>query len=262
MNKSNHHFHLTTLSPWPLMTALSLSMMLMSTISLFNFNPNYSILLSTFLLLTMSLFQWWRDIIRESTFLGDHTMKIYYMLKMGMILFIISEIMFFISFFWSYFHMSLSPNIEVGMNWPPKYITPFNPFNIPLLNTIILISSGLSITWCHQSILLNFHKNSIISLTITIILGIYFSFLQKMEYWEAPFCLSDSSYGSIFFMATGFHGMHIIIGTIFLLTALARIYSKQMSKIHHFNFESSCWYWHFVDVVWLFLYMSIYWWNF
>ena len=181
---------------------------------------------------------------------------------MGIILFIVSEILFFFSFFWAYFHSSLSPAIEIGQSWPPLGIIPFNPFDIPLLNTIILVSSGLTVTWSHHAILNNNYKERTIRLLITILLGIYFSALQLIEYIEAPFTISDSVYGSRFFVATGFHGLHVIIGTIFLFFTFYRINLLHFSSIHHFGFEAAAWYWHFVDVVWLFLYVSIYWWRF
>nr|QHD19795.1 cytochrome c oxidase subunit III [Afissula sp. XL-2019] len=256
----NHPFHLVDHSPWPILGALSAMMMMMGLIKWFHlFNSNLMLLGTLITLLIM--FQWWRDVVRESTFQGHHTYLVSMGLRWGMILFITSEMFFFLSFFWGFFHSSLSPSIEIGMLWPPKGIAPFNPSQIPLLNTLILLSSGLSVTWAHHSLMENNYNESWISLMMTIILGIYFSILQGIEYMEAPFSISDSIYGSCFFMATGFHGLHVIIGTIFLSTCLIRLSFNHFSQIHHLGFETAAWYWHFVDVVWLFLYLSIYWWG-
>nr|YP_002907405.1 cytochrome c oxidase subunit III [Diadegma semiclausum]ACF35061.1 cytochrome c oxidase subunit III [Diadegma semiclausum] len=261
MNLHNHPFHMVTLSPWPLISSLSLMIFLIGIIKWFHeFNNNLMILGK--ILLILSIFQWWRDVTRESTFQGMHTINVMKLLRLGMILFIISEIFFFISFFWAFFHISLSPSIEIGNIWPPKMIIPFNPYNIPLLNTIILLSSGMSITWSHYMILSNNFKESLKSLIITIMLGIYFTFLQYMGHYESNFTISDSIFGSIFFMMTGFHGLHVIIGTLFILITFIRLNNLQFSKYHHFGFEASSWYWHFVDVVWLFLYIFIYWWSY
>nr|YP_010285480.1 cytochrome c oxidase subunit III [Basiprionota bisignata]UKS07051.1 cytochrome c oxidase subunit 3 [Basiprionota bisignata] len=259
MNK-NHPFHLVDKSPWPILSALTMMIVFSGFIKWFNF---YSINLFLVSMITSMLimFQWWRDVIREGTFQGNHTMKVTISLRWGMILFITSEVFFFISFFWSFFHNSLSPSIELGMNWPPFNILTFNPLEIPLLNTLILLSSGITITWAHHSLMENNFKESIISLSMTVMLGFYFTLLQAYEYMEASFSISDSVYGSSFFMATGFHGLHVIIGTTFLMTCLLRLLNNHFSKNHHFGFEAAAWYWHFVDVVWLFLYISMYWWG-
>lgn len=261
MNKTNHPFHLVTLSPWPLLTSFSLIYILMGAIKWF-FENNINLFLFGILILVLNLYQWWRDIIRERTYQGRHTFNVQKLLKIGIILFIISEIFFFISFFWAFFHISLSPRIEIGNKWPPINILPFNPYNIPLLNTIILLSSGIRITWRHYKILKKKFLERLVSLLITIILGIYFSSLQTLEYIEAPFRISDSVYGSTFFLITGFHGLHVIIGTIFIFIIILRLINLQFSSSHHFGFEARSWYWHFVDVVWLLVYTSIYWWNF
>nr|ALO64794.1 cytochrome c oxidase subunit III [Nomada flava] len=258
---SNHPFHLVTLSPWPLFMSLSLMNFLLSVI-MWMYMMNYLLMIYNFLIMILCMFEWWRDVIRESTFQGMHTNMVIMFLKFSMILFIISELFFFISFFWTYFHMSISPDMEIGQLWPPKMINYFNPYDIPLLNSIILISSGLTVTWSHHSLLNNNYNNTLISLFLTIMLGFYFSMLQLFEYLESSFCLNDSIYGSIFFMSTGFHGLHIIIGTSMLLIVFIRLIKKHFSPIHNFNFEASLWYWHFVDVIWLFLYIFIYWWMY
>nr|ALO76140.1 cytochrome c oxidase subunit 3 [Aphodius sp. APH01] len=256
----NHPFHLVDVSPWPLLGALSAMITMMGIIKWFHFFDSNLFLLG-FLVTIMIMYQWWRDITREGTFQGLHTLKVTLGLRWGMILFITSEVFFFISFFWGFFHSSLSPSIELGMMWPPKGITPFNPLQIPLLNTLILLTSGLTVTWAHHSLIENDFNQTTQSLMLTVILGIYFTILQGYEYLEAPFTIADSVYGSSFFMATGFHGLHVIIGTTFLATCFYRHYNNHFSSIHHFGFEAAAWYWHFVDIVWLFLYISIYWWG-
>nr|YP_009676056.1 cytochrome c oxidase subunit III [Papilio memnon]QDE12977.1 cytochrome c oxidase subunit III [Papilio memnon] len=257
---NNHPFHLVDYSPWPLTGAIGVMTLVTGMIKWFHeFNMNLMILGYMIILLTM--YQWWRDICREGTYQGNHTILVSKGLRWGMILFIISEVFFFISFFWAFFHSSLSPNIEIGAMWPPSSIMPFNPFQIPLLNTIILITSGVSVTWAHHAIMENNYSQTTQGLFITIVLGIYFTILQAYEYMEAPFTIADSIYGSTFFMATGFHGLHVIIGTIFLIICFLRHLSTHFSNKHHFGFEAAAWYWHFVDVVWLFLYISIYWWG-
>lgn len=260
MNKFFHPFHLVTVRPWPILTSISVINNLLITINWFN-KINY-IYIITIPCTLICAYQWWRDIIRESTFQGFHTFTVYKGLRIGIILFITSEILFFFSFFWAFYHSSLSPSIEIGQSWPPLGIIPFNPYDIPLINTIILISSGISITWCHHSIINKNLSERKFSLFITIILGLYFTRLQAFEYYESPFSISDSVYGSTFFIATGFHGLHVIIGTSFLFICLLRINNLHFSPSHHFGFEAAAWYWHFVDVVWLFLYISIYWWTY
>nr|ALJ93771.1 cytochrome c oxidase subunit III [Megachile strupigera] len=256
-----HPFHLVTISPWPLICSLN-SFNLMITLIIWFYFKIYWMMMINFTMLMLSMFLWWRDIIRESTYQGQHSQTIKKMLKFSMILFIISELMFFISFFWTYFHMMLSPSIEIGMNWPPKNIIMFNPYKFPLLNSLILISSGMTLTWSHYCLMNKKYFMSKILLFLTIMLGMIFSFIQYIEYYEAPFSINDSTFSSIFFLMTGFHGLHVFIGIIFLLTCFIRMLMNHFSNYHHFNFESSSWYWHFVDVIWLLLYIIIYWWNY
>nr|AXS65585.1 cytochrome c oxidase subunit 3 [Cleroidea sp. 5 KM-2017] len=258
--KSNHPFHLVDVSPWPLLGALSAMTTMMGLIKWFHFYNN-SLLLLSFLIMVLVMYQWWRDIVREGTYQGLHTFSVTTGLRWGMILFITSEVLFFASFFWGFFHNSLTPAIEIGMFWPPKGVIPFNPLQVPLLNTLILLTSGLTVTWAHHSLMENNYKQAAQGLTLTVVLGVYFSLLQGYEYLEAPFTISDAVYGSSFFMATGFHGLHVLIGTTFLLICLIRHTNNHYSMNHHFGFEAAAWYWHFVDVVWLFLYVSIYWWG-
>nr|AMW67806.1 cytochrome c oxidase subunit III [Sisyra nigra] len=257
---SNHPFHLVDYSPWPLTGALGAFFSVSGLIMWFHQYDNSLLFLGNMITI-LTMYQWWRDITREGTYQGLHTYIVTLGLRWGMILFITSEVFFFISFFWAFFHSSLSPSIELGAMWPPLGITPFNPIQIPLLNTIILLSSGVTITWAHHALMNNNYTQTTQSLFLTVLLGIYFTILQGYEYLEAPFTISDSIYGSTFFMATGFHGLHVIIGTTFLLICLIRHLKAHFSLNHHFGFEAAAWYWHFVDVVWLFLYISIYWWG-
>nr|YP_010140031.1 cytochrome c oxidase subunit III [Hylica paradoxa]QQK57683.1 cytochrome c oxidase subunit III [Hylica paradoxa] len=257
---NNHPYHMVEKSPWPITGSIGTMSMMSGLIMMFQQKKSNLIMLGTTIVI-MTMLQWWRDTIRESTFQGNHTTKVESSMKIGMILFILSEIMFFSSFFWAFFHSSLSPSMEIGMQWPPMGVKTFNPINIPMLNTMILLSSGMSMTWAHNSLLKKKFEQMIQSLLITIMMGCYFTMLQSYEYWEAPFCMSDSIYGSTFFMSTGFHGIHVIIGTMFIIITTLRSKSLHFSKKHHVGFEASAWYWHFVDVIWLFLYISIYWWG-
>nr|AWV83229.1 cytochrome oxidase subunit III [Graptopsaltria bimaculata] len=257
---NNHPFHLVDYSPWPLTGSIG-AMTLMSGMTIMFNKFNYNLMYLGTLIILMTMYQWWRDISREGTFQGFHTLIVLNGLKMGMILFILSEIFFFVSFFWGFFHSSLNPIMEIGMMWPPVGIKTFNPMQIPLLNTMILLCSGISITWSHHAMMEGKHFECSMSMILTIFLGMYFTMLQCYEYIESPFCISDSIYGSSFFMATGFHGIHVIIGTMFIMICFLRQMNYHFSKIHHFGFEAAAWYWHFVDVVWLFLYISIYWWG-
>ncbi len=213
------------------------------------------------LVITITRVQWWRDISREATHQGHHSGCVQFNIRWGIALFITSEVIFFFSFFWAYFHIRLSPTLEVGLVWPPAGVDTFNAFGVPLLNTTILLRSGLTVTWAHHRILANRYSEAYYGLALTIALGIYFTGVQAMEYVQASFTFADSSYGSCFFMATGFHGLHVLIGTTFLMVCLLRHHFGHLSSSHHFGFEAAAWYWHFVDVVWIFLFIRIYWWG-
>nr|YP_010998210.1 cytochrome c oxidase subunit III [Vibrissina turrita]WEG23103.1 cytochrome c oxidase subunit III [Compsilura concinnata]WPJ85698.1 cytochrome c oxidase subunit III [Vibrissina turrita] len=257
---SNHPFHLVDYSPWPLTASVGIMTTVSGMIKWFHqYNNNLFLLGNIIIILT--IYQWWRDVTRESTYQGLHNNIVIIGLQWGMILFILSEILFFISFFWAFFHSSLSPSVELGTIWPPMSIIVFNPFQIPLLNTMILLTSGITVTWAHHSLMESNYSQTTQGLFFTVMLGIYFTILQAYEYIEAPFTIADSVYGSTFFVATGFHGIHVMIGTMFLLICLIRHLNNHFSMNHHFGFEAAAWYWHFVDVVWLFLYVSIYWWG-
>jgi cytochrome c oxidase subunit 3 len=261
MRISNHPYHLVNYSPWPLTGALGTIIIIIGTIKWFHlFNIN--LITIGLIIVLATIYQWWRDICREGTYQGLHTKNVKIGLRYGIILFIVSEVFFFISFFWTFFHRRLRPNIEIGIIWPPINIQPFNPFQIPLLNSIILISSGITVTWAHHRLLNKNYSSSSLRLLITIILGVYFTILQAYEYIEASFSIRDRAYGSTFFIATGFHGLHVIIGTLFLIISYLRLKINHFRRQQHFGFEAAAWYWHFVDVVWLFLFISIYWWRY
>nr|UZG66034.1 cytochrome c oxidase subunit 3 [Sclerotia substriata] len=260
MVNKNHTYHLVEVSPWPILGALSTKIMLTGVIKWFHIY-----LLNLFsigsLCTIMVMTEWSRDTTREPTFQGLHTLKVVMGLRWGMFFFITSEVMFFLLFFWSFFLSSLAPSIDIGMISPHKSIIPFNPTQIPPLNTTILISSGITVTWAHQSLMEYDYMQAISTLGLTILLGMYFTILQAYEYMEFTFTMGDSVYGSSFYMATGFHGIHVMIGTTFVTVCLLRQFKNHFSSTHHFGFEAAAWYWHFVDVVWLFLYISIYWWG-
>nr|YP_009733500.1 cytochrome c oxidase subunit III [Iassus dorsalis]QHV34338.1 cytochrome c oxidase subunit III [Iassus dorsalis] len=257
---NNHQYHMVNNSPWPIMTSISMFSLTTGAV-MFMHKINKNTMMLGLLATILCSYQWWRDIIRESTFQGIHNKKIMNMMKWGMMLFILSEVLFFTSFFWAFFHASLAPSVELGMKWPPMGINSMNEMNIPLLNTIILLTSGISITWAHHSILLKKFNQTLKSMLLTIMLGIYFTMLQLYEYMESSFTIADSVFGSTFFMMTGFHGIHVLVGTIFILVSTMRMKKLHFSQNHMIGFEAAAWYWHFVDVVWLMLYLSIYWWG-
>ena len=259
-NLIQHPYHLVDESPWPLIAAIFALGLTSGIVKWFYTNNIDLFFLSLFLLIIIRI-QWWRDVSRERTLQGLHTSLVELGLRWGILLFITSEVFFFLSFFWAFFHRSLSTNIELGRVWPPVGIKVFNAFSVPFLNTIILLSSGVRVTWSHHAIISRDHSQAIISLYITILLGLYFTILQAIEYLEARFRIADSRYGATFFVDTGFHGLHVIIGTLFLIVCALRINKGIFRRNHHFGFEAAAWYWHFVDVVWLFLFVSIYWWG-
>jgi len=253
-------YHLVDLRPWPITSAMRAIFIVLGIINWFHYSRTRILLLGT-TITTISMFLWWRDIVREATFIGKHTSYVQNNLKIGIILFIIREVCFFFAFFWAFFHRSLTPSIEIGCTWPPIGIITINPIGVPLLNTMVLLSSGLTVTWSHHCLLSKKRTIAAISILITITLGLYFTYLQIIEYNQAPFTIADGIYGSIFYVTTGFHGAHVIIGTSFLLVNLLRIIKAHFSRSHHVGLETATWYWHFVDVVWICLYICIYWWG-
>jgi cytochrome c oxidase subunit 3 len=259
---NKHPYHLVDPSPWPLIASFGCFFLTSGLVMFFHGYLNSLLLIMVGLVtILFIMFTWWRDVVRESTYEGHHTFIVQKGLKNGMVLFIISEVMFFFCFFWAFFHSALAPVPELASLWPPLGIVTIGAGDIPLLNTIILLSSGITITWAHHSLVCGDRNNTLQALLFTISLALIFTFIQIFEYIDSNFTISDSVYGSVFFLATGFHGFHVIIGTIFLIVVTIRLVKHHFTKELHFGFEAAAWYWHFVDVVWLFLFIVIYWWG-
>ena len=213
------------------------------------------------LLILLTMFLWWRDVVKEATFQGLHTPIVQLGLRYGMALFIASEVMFFAAFFWAYFDAALFPKEATGFQWPPVGVEVFPPFGVPFLNTLILLTSGCTVTWAHHALREGDPRGTVNGLILTVVLGVLFTALQAYEYGHAAFGFTDGIYSSTFYMATGFHGFHVIVGTCFLAVCLYRAWKGHFTPDHHFGFEAAAWYWHFVDVVWLFLFACVYWWG-
>lgn len=261
-NNQKHSFHLVDPSPWPLVASFSALMLTFGGVLYMHGYANGSFLWKFGLsLILLVMFAWWRDIVREGTLEGQHTASVQSGLKLGVLLFIVSEVMFFTAFFWAFFHSSFNPSPVIGGVWPPAFIVTLDPWKIPLLNTILLLSSGACVTAAHHGIVYGNKNFALTFLGLTVTLAAVFTGFQAYEYASASFTIADGIYGSTFYMATGFHGFHVIVGTIFLTVCLIRLYFNHFTREHHFGFEAAAWYWHFVDVVWLFLFISIYWWG-
>ena len=255
-------FHLVPVSPWPILVSFSLLSFTQSAVMyMHGYNYGGFFLTLGFSITTIGMILWFRDIIKEASYEGAHTKQVQNGIMIGFILFIVSEAFAFLSVFWAFFHSALSPAIEIGGCWPPQGITALNPFAIPLLNTILLLSSGAFITYAHHALLAGDRKGGIEGTLVTIWLAILFTALQYYEYVEAPFTITDSVFGSAFFASTGLHGLHVIVGTTFILVGLIRMINYHFSTTHHLGFEAAILYWHFVDVVWLFLFIAVYYWG-
>ncbi len=269
----NHPYHLVEPSKWPivgatgaLLTMFGLILFLhpstlgsglepfFDTIGLWVIAPGVVVTM-------MTMMGWWRDVIDEATVQKLHTHFVQIGLRYGMALFIVSEVMFFSAFFWAFFDASLFPKEAAGFVWPPEGVEIFEPFGLPLLNTIILLTSGMTVTWAHHDIREGNMAHATRMLGITVGLGVLFTLLQAWEYAHAPFAFTDGIYPSTFFLATGFHGFHVIVGTMFLAVCWLRCAKGHFQADHHFGFEAAAWYWHFVDVVWLFLFTFVYVWS-
>jgi cytochrome c oxidase subunit 3 len=258
-----HPYHLVDPSPWPLLGAFAGGALVLGIVMIAHYNSWWMLGIGLAGVLA-TMFFWWRDILKESAAKGLHSPVVRLGLRYGMILFIASEVMFFVAFFWAYFHFALFPDHVSGATtavWPPAGVLTFDPFGLPFLNTMILLLSGCTVTWAHHALLENDRRSLILGLALTVFLGMFFTFFQVVEYMEAPFQFSGGVYPSTFFLATGFHGFHVIVGTIFLAVCLVRAIRGQFTPEKHFGFEAAAWYWHFVDVVWLFLFICIYWWG-
>lgn len=262
MAKHFHPYHLVEPSPFPYMASFGALGLTTGAVMYFqSYSYGGTLLIASATLIIVVAYSWWRDIVREATYQGHHTIVVQKGLRLGMLLFILSEIMFFFGFFWGFFHSSLGPDISLGAVWPPLGITPIDAFGVPLLNTAVLLTSGATVTWSHHAMIAGDRYNTIIALIITVVLAAIFTGLQAMEYYESSFSIADSVYGSVFFMLTGFHGFHVLVGTIFLAVCLVRIIRSHYTKNHHNGFEAAIWYWHFVDFVWLGLFVIVYWWG-
>ncbi|HEY2067956.1 MAG TPA: cytochrome c oxidase subunit 3 [Rhizomicrobium sp.] len=289
-----HDYHLVDPSPWPIIGSVGAFTMLIGAIFWMNSGGDGVkafgalagipwVFVVGFVLVLYTMAGWWRDVANESVVRHDHTPVVKLGLRFGMVLFIASEVMFFVAWFWAYFNSALFPH-QLGIgSWPPNGITTLDPWHFPLLNTLILLTSGTTVTWAHHALQTGDRKGAIQGLLLTVILGMSFTCVQAYEYMHAPFTFGfnglarlpftdaahiplgagnfDAIYGSTFFMATGFHGMHVIIGTTFLIVCLGRAIANQFTPTRHFGFEAAAWYWHFVDVVWLFLFACIYVWG-
>jgi len=259
----NHEYHILDPDPWPLIGSFSALALTAGAIMWFH-NNDYGIpvMIAGFAMVLVTMYNWWANTVREAH-QGHHTPVVQLHLRYGMILFIASEVMFFLAWFWAFYASALFPSAvdAVGGQWPPKGVEVLDPFGFPLLNTLILLCSGTTVTWAHHSLLQGDRKGLKLGLLLTIILGVVFSFVQAYEYIHAPFEFKGNIYGATFFMATGFHGFHVLVGTIFLIVCLIRANRGDFTPRQHFGFEAAAWYWHFVDVVWLFLFASIYVWG-
>ena len=266
----NHDYHLVNPSPWPVVGAASAFILAIGAVKWMH-GGTPAIMALGFALVFYTMFMWWRDVITEAHG-GDHTPVVSLHLRYGMIMFIASEVMFFVAWFWAFFDASLFSDEAIqasrvaltGGSWPPTGTKIFDPWHLPLLNTLILLTSGTTVTWAHHALLNNDRRGLKWGLIATVALGALFTTVQAYEYSHAQFAFSREGegniYGSTFFMATGFHGFHVLIGTIFLLVCLFRAMKGHFTPQQHFGFEAAAWYWHFVDVVWLFLFSCVYVW--
>ena len=257
--RHSHSFHLVEPSPWPAVASLAAFVTAIGAIMFMHEKPFGALIMCVglaWILLTMAF--WWWDVIKEAEHQGHHTPIVQIGMRYGMLLFIASEVMFFVAFFWALFDASLYPDTGI---WPPAGIETFSAWDIPLINTLILLLSGCTVTWAHAALLKDDRENLIKGLGYTILLGIAFTALQIYEYDHATFKFTDGIYSSTFYLATGFHGFHVFVGTCFLIVCWFRSRAGHFTPEQHFGFEAAAWYWHFVDVVWLFLFVSIYWWG-
>jgi len=266
--QAKHDFHMVEPSRWPMVGSIAAFTLAFGLVlymhpdMLGGIGESIGILTIApgVILMAVTMFGWWSDVVKEATYEGHHTPVVQLGHRYGMMLFIASEVMFFAAFFWAFFDSSLFPRVDPAV-WPPEGVEPFGPWPLPALNTLILVSSGATVTVAHHRLLAGDRKGLILWLAVTIGLGLLFTSLQAYEYVHAPFKFTDGIYSSTFFMATGFHGAHVIIGSTFLTVCLIRAIMGHFKPEHHFGFEAAAWYWHFVDVVWIFLFVWIYWWG-
>ena len=263
-HQAGHPYHMVDPSPWPVVGSIAAGVLAFGLIW-FMHDVTPWVLPLGLLFSVWVMYVWWKDVVTEATFQKAHSKVTQLGLRYGMALFISSEVMFFFAWFWAFFNAAIYPTEQMGGTWPPSSpelgVEVFNPWGIPFINTAILLTSGITVTWAHHGLRKGDKKALIRGLWLTVILGAIFTGFQAYEYMNAPFDFTGGIFGTTFFMATGFHGLHVIIGTIFLAVCLVRASKDHFTPDHHFGFEAAAWYWHFVDVVWLFLFTFIYWWT-
>lgn len=259
-----HPFHLVRPSYWPLVGAFAAGFMaimmvlFMHKVEWHGIHFGVAAPIVGLIAVLVMMFFWWKDVIAEAVVEKAHSAVTKIGFRFGMMLFIASEVMFFVAFFWAFFSSALYP---AGGVWPPEGIHTIDPFDLPFLMTMILLLSGCTVTWAHHEILHGNIKDASRALGITVGLGVFFLMFQAYEYHHAPYGFKDGIFPSAFFMATGFHGFHVMVGTIFLFVCWLRTRKGHFTADSHFGFEAAAWYWHFVDVVWLFLFVAVYWWG-
>ena len=260
-SEQSHPYHMVNPSKWPFIGSVAGFTMATGGIWYMQGGPLWVFLIGTMLMLYV-MYGWWRDVVVEAQGGVDHTPTVRHGLRMGMVLFITSEVMFFFAFFWAFFDQTV-PFITRNAHevWPPEGVVPLETWTLPFLNTLILLSSGATVTYAHHAIVHGDHKKCATGLFWTIVLGVSFTALQAYEYAHATFKFTDGIYSSTFYLATGFHGFHVIVGTLFLIVCFFRVRKGHFTPEAHIGFEAAAWYWHFVDVVWLFLFCCIYWWG-
>jgi cytochrome c oxidase subunit 3 len=253
-------FHLVKPSPWPIIGAASGLGMAAGGVWFMHGGPAWGVILG-FVCVLLTMIGWWRDVLHEAVVEKAHTALVKIGLRYGMALFIASEVMFFVAFFWAFFSSALFPSAAIKNTWPPPGIKPMDPFHFPLLMTMVLLLSGTTVTWAHHEIIEGKREDALNGLRLTVLLGVIFTCIQMFEYAHSAFDFRAGIFSSTFYMATGFHGFHVLVGTIFLAVCLWRVAQNQLTPKSHFGFEAAAWYWHFVDVVWLYLFVSIYIWG-
>ena len=263
-HEKNHDYHILNPSIWPFIGSIAAFVMLFGAVVLFH-SDNPWMFIAGFVGVLFVMYVWWSDTVKENQ-VGDHTPVVLIGLRYGFILFIMSEVMFFLAWFWSFFKHAMYPMGDMSPlqdgQFPPAGIEVFDPWHLPLINTLILLCSGAAATWAHHAIAHDEDRKSMVQgLVVAVGLGVLFTIFQAYEYQHAAFGFSGNIYGANFFMATGFHGFHVIVGTIFLAICMLRAMRGHFTKDQHLGFEAAAWYWHFVDVVWLFLFAAIYVWG-
>lgn len=254
-----HPFHIVDPSPWPIVGSIGALVMAIGAVQYMHDSPPWVLIVGLAIVL-FTMFGWWRDVIRESVVDKAHTAAVRRGLRMGMALFITSEVFFFVAFFWAYFHNALLFSPVVEGQWPPEGIEPLHAWGLPFINTIILVSSGFVLMWARKGMEHGQRGRLTLGLGVTVILGVTFLVLQAIEYGEAAFGFTEGIYPSTFYMATGFHGFHVFVGVCMLSVMFFRSLAGHFTPEKHVGFEAAEWYWHFVDVVWIFLFVWIYWW--